>query len=93
MTGELHTVAETAQILKVRESWLKTKASARLVPCTFVGKHLRFSDDDIAEIMRVGARQPLTRSLSATIPPSKRTSFAPGSAPSRCFRAVGSSAA
>jgi hypothetical protein len=61
MTGELHTVAETAQILKVRESWLKTKASARLVPCTFVGKHLRFSDDDIAEIMRVGARQPVMR--------------------------------
>jgi hypothetical protein len=61
MTSELHTVAETAQILKVRESWLKTKASARLVPCTFVGKHLRFSDDDIAEIMRVGARQPVTR--------------------------------
>jgi hypothetical protein len=61
MTGELHTVAETAQILKVRESWLKTKASARLVPCTFVGKHLRFSDDDIAEIMRVGTRQPITR--------------------------------
>jgi glutaredoxin len=61
MTGELHTVAETAQILKVRESWLKTKASARSVPCTFVGKHLRFSDDDIAEIMRLGARQPITR--------------------------------
>jgi hypothetical protein len=61
MTGELHTIAETAQILKVRESWLKTKASARLVPCTFVGKHLRFSDDDIAEIMREGARQPVTR--------------------------------
>ena len=31
------------------------------VPCTFVGKHLRFSDDDIAEIMRTGARQPVTR--------------------------------
>jgi hypothetical protein len=66
MTSELHTVAETAQILKVRESWLKTKASARLVPCTFVGKHLRFSDDDIAEIMRVGARQPLTHRRSST---------------------------
>jgi len=39
MTGELHTVAEAADILKVRESWLKTKASARLIPCTFVGKH------------------------------------------------------
>jgi hypothetical protein len=59
MTGELHTAAEAAGILKVRESWLKTKASARLIPCTFVGKHLRFSDSDITEIMRAGARQPI----------------------------------
>jgi hypothetical protein len=60
MAVELHTVAEAAGILKVRESWLKTKAAARLIPCTFVGKHLRFSDDDIGEIMRAGARQPVT---------------------------------
>ena len=60
MTSELHTVAEAAGILKVRESWLKAKASARVIPCTFVGKHLRFSDDDIADIMRAGARQPVT---------------------------------
>jgi Helix-turn-helix domain len=60
MTSQLHTAAEAAKILKIRESWLKTKASARLIPCTFVGKHLRFSDDDIAEIMRVGARQPIS---------------------------------
>ena len=59
MAGELHTAAETAGILKVRESWLKTKAAARSIPCTFIGKHLRFSDDDIAEIMRAGARQPV----------------------------------
>jgi hypothetical protein len=57
---QLHTVAEAAGILKVRESWLKTKAAARLIPCTFVGKQLRFSDDDIAEIMKTGARQPVT---------------------------------
>jgi len=43
----------------VRESWLKTKAAARVIPCTFIGKHLRFSDDDIAAIMQAGARQPL----------------------------------
>jgi excisionase family DNA binding protein len=60
MTGELHTVAEAAAILKVRESWLKHKASARQIPCTFVGKHLRFSDSDIAGIMEAGARQPAT---------------------------------
>jgi hypothetical protein len=63
MTGELHTVAEVAVILKVRESWLKAKASARLIPCTFVGKHLRFSDDDIANIMHAGSRQPITSRL------------------------------
>ena len=66
MTGELHTVAEAAGILKVRESWLKAKASARLIPCTFVGKHLRFSDDDIANIMRAGARQPIASRLART---------------------------
>jgi hypothetical protein len=64
MTGELHTVAEAAGILKVRESWLKAKASARLIPCTFVGKHLRFSDDDIANIMGAGARQPIASRLA-----------------------------
>ncbi len=58
--GQLHTAAGAAGILKVRESWLRTKAAARLIPCTFVGKHLRFSDADIEEIMKAGARQPVT---------------------------------
>jgi hypothetical protein len=60
MNGQLHTVAEAAGILRARESWLKTKAAARLIPCMFIGKHLRFSDDDITAIMRAGARQPVT---------------------------------
>jgi hypothetical protein len=60
MVDQLYTAAEAAAILKVRESWLKTKAAARLIPCTFIGKHLRFSDDNIAEIMKAGARQPIT---------------------------------
>ena len=59
MAGQLHTPAEAAGILKVRESWLKTKAAARVIPCTFIGKHLRFSEDDIAAIMQAGARQPV----------------------------------
>jgi len=60
MADQLYTAAEAAGILKVRESWLKTKATARLIPCTFIGKHLRFSGDDLAEIMKAGARQPVT---------------------------------
>jgi excisionase family DNA binding protein len=60
VAGELHTVAEAAGILKVRESWLKTKAAARVIPCTFIGKHLRFSDADLEEIMQAGAHRPET---------------------------------
>ena len=59
--AQLHTPAEAAEILNIRESWLRHKASARAIPCTFVGKHLRFSDEDIAQIVADGARQPVTR--------------------------------
>ena len=62
--ARLHTPAEAAEILRIRESWLRAKATARAIPCTFIGKHLRFSDDDIAQIMAEGARRPVTRSRS-----------------------------
>ncbi|TDD42188.1 hypothetical protein E1288_30120 [Saccharopolyspora elongata] len=39
---------------RVKESRLRRKASARAIPCTFLGKHLRFSDDDLIEIIRRG---------------------------------------
>ena len=50
--------------MRIRESWLRGKAAARAIPCTFVGKHLRFSDDDIAQIVAEGARPPVTRRRS-----------------------------
>jgi excisionase family DNA binding protein len=56
----LYTPAEAADILKIRESWLRTKAAARAIPCTFLGKHLRFSDEDIAQIKAAGARKPVS---------------------------------
>ena len=59
--ARLHTPAEAAEILSIRESWLRGKAAARAIPCTFVGKHLRFSDEDIAQIVAEGARPPVTR--------------------------------
>lgn len=58
-TGELRTPAEAAELLRVRESWLRAKAAARAIPCTFIGKHLRFSDHDISQIMHDGARPAL----------------------------------
>ena len=59
--AQLHTPAEAAEILRIRESWLRAKTAARAIPCTFIGKHLRFSHGDIAQIMAEGARQPVTR--------------------------------
>ncbi len=48
-------------MLRVRESWLRKKASARVIPCTFIGKHLRFSEHDVTAIITAGAKQPLGR--------------------------------
>jgi excisionase family DNA binding protein len=61
MCERLHTPAEAAEILRVPESWLRTKVAARAIPCTFIGKHLRFSEADIQQIKRDGAREPVTR--------------------------------
>jgi hypothetical protein len=47
----LYTPAEAAGLLRVRESWLRRRAAARLVTCTFLGRHLRFSPADLAAII------------------------------------------
>jgi excisionase family DNA binding protein len=51
----LYTPGEAADLLAVRESWLRRRATARAVPCTFLGKHLRFSRADLIAIARAGA--------------------------------------
>lgn len=61
----LYTPGAAAELLAVPESWLRRKAGRRLIPCTFVGKHLRFSTADLAAITTAGARpvlQPRRRS-------------------------------
>ncbi|MEJ3654055.1 helix-turn-helix domain-containing protein [Actinomycetes bacterium KLBMP 9759] len=58
----LYTPAEAAHVLKVRESWLRRRAAARAVPCTFLGRHLRFSRADVAAIA-ASAAEPVRHSL------------------------------
>ncbi len=60
MDGQLHTPQRPQAFSRCASHGSKSKAAARLIPCTFIGKHLRFSDDDIAAIMKAGARQPVT---------------------------------
>ena len=54
----LFTPAQAAAQLQVRESWLRRRAARRAVPCTFLGKHLRFSQDDIKQIAAAAAQPP-----------------------------------
>ena len=52
----VHTPAEAAVLLAVSESWLRRQAGQRKLPCTFLGRHLRFSDVDLQAIITAGAR-------------------------------------
>ncbi len=54
----LHTPSEAAQYLTIKESWLRRKAGTRSIPCTFLGKHLRFSDHDLDMIIQHGHINP-----------------------------------
>lgn len=48
--------ARAADLLQVKESWLRRRAARRLVPCTFLGKHLRFSRANLEQIAADAAR-------------------------------------
>lgn len=52
----LYTPAQAAELLRVKESWLRRQAGQRKIQCTFLGKHLRFSDADLVAIARNGRR-------------------------------------
>lgn len=52
----VYTPGQAAAILKVRESWLRRKAAARQIPCTFLGRHLRFTAADLHAICQAGAQ-------------------------------------
>jgi len=51
----LYTPEQAATLLQVRPSWLRRKAAARQIPCSFLGKHLRFSATDLAAVVAAAA--------------------------------------
>ena len=66
---QLYTAAAAAVMLAVPASWLRRKAADRLIPSTFVGKHLRFSRTDLTAIIAAGARPVISgRAPSRTRP-------------------------
>jgi len=54
----LYTPADAARILSIKESWLRRHAGDRTIPSTLVGKHLRFSQADLTDIVERFRRPP-----------------------------------
>lgn len=52
-----HSPAEAGAMVGKSENWMRTQARKRLVPHTRVGRTIRFTSSDVAEIIRM-FRQP-----------------------------------
>lgn len=50
----LLTIAEAAALLRVPEGWLRKKVTARAVPHTRLGKHVRFSAEHLRQLVAAG---------------------------------------
>ena len=61
--SQLYTPAEAAERLKVTETWLKKRVSARSIPHTRIGRHIRFSDADLAALVAQSGVSPTTTPL------------------------------
>jgi len=53
-------ITAAADWLGVRRSWLRDKVTAREVPFTRIGRHIRFTGDHLAEIVAAGEERPAT---------------------------------
>jgi excisionase family DNA binding protein len=54
----LYTVAEAAEILRVRQSWLERQAAARKIPFTMLGGAYKFTDGHLAAIVQIFETMP-----------------------------------
>ncbi|MEV0826416.1 hypothetical protein [Nonomuraea rubra] len=94
----LHTFREAVPIVRKSLSWLYKAARQGLIPHHEIGRNKFLSDDDIAAILRDGAR-PVTqqpsrrqeRTLSARAARSARRGVSAASEPTPRLRAVGAS--
>lgn len=62
----MHTAAEAARLLKVKQSWLERQAAARKIPFSMLGGSYRFSDRHLSEIVRMNEVAPVQREPEAT---------------------------
>lgn len=56
----LRNIDQLAELLGVPRTWVRDKVAARAIPFTFVGRHVRFTDDDVAAIIAAGKQPAIT---------------------------------
>lgn len=57
---ELYTIGEAAKLLRVPEGWLRKRVSAHAVPHTRLGKHVRFTAEQLREITAKAELEPVS---------------------------------
>lgn len=62
----VHTVAEAAAILRVKESWLRRKAASRAIPFTMLSGAYHFTPEHLAEIVRLNEKRPVDKPQRAS---------------------------
>ncbi|MBB5494237.1 helix-turn-helix domain-containing protein [Nocardiopsis metallicus] len=61
MTKQLLSIPEAARVLAVPESWLRERVRLRRVPHRRLGKHVRFTAQDLEHIVEQAAQQVVPR--------------------------------
>lgn len=61
-TPTVHTLAEAAAILRVKESWLERRAAARKIPFTMLGGAYHFTAEHLTVIVRINEKIPVGES-------------------------------
>jgi excisionase family DNA binding protein len=68
----LLTIEEAAALLAVPVSWLKQRVSARSVTCTRLGRHVRFTREQVAAIIDASEQPSLSTPLTGLTRRSRR---------------------
>ena len=57
----LFTIREAAEVLKIPASWLYERTRRNAIPCHRLGKYLRFTEEDLANILAAQDSGPQSR--------------------------------
>ncbi len=73
MPPRLLTIGEAADYLNVPVRWMQDAVQQRRVRCTRIGKHVRFTQDHLLELIAAG-EQPVTQAPCAPSASQRRSS-------------------